>query len=352
MQYFVTKSGLDRFDACRAYGMAELLHALTRGRLSPTIADVGGAFLLTLPSNPSARDVSESEEWHAVFALPTWAQVFLTYKGGWSDQRDKVRAALEKNVTAILAKGAVGLAVDLGGDCTLPGAMDPTVFKGLKGLTRGSSFEETQTGADEMNWALGCLGAAVAQCYRRQRIAGNKWEYYVTLPVPEQVRYSDFHAIRGLVYQKGLRYVGVRNASAHFSLRLADAIRQKAAGNPSFPLRFSTVAYFSLFRSGQQFKPSLGGALHVAPLICMALEEPALAAEVFSTWDYLFRRGSRQGAEDLAAAVTELIMAPSVESYYCHARVLLRYIVDRNKGVKRENLYTETALREVLKYVS
>ena len=46
--------------------------------------------------------------------------------------------------------------------------------------------------------------------------------------------------------------------------------------------------------------------MSVAPLIAIALERPAAAYDTFLTWDYLFRRGSVRGCEDLAHAIAEL----------------------------------------------
>ena len=350
MEYAIVKSGLEVFDTARTYGLAQLLLVLARGKSAPTIADRGGIFLLSVPTAPSPAALKSSDLWQAVFGENNWQRVFLTYKKAWSTQRDKVRNSLEGRATQVLAEAeGNGLTVGFEGEFALPGPLDPAGFKGLKGLT-ASSYSEGQTNVDELNWALGCLGAAVAQRYKIQKAVGNKWEYYVTLPVPSEVQFNDFHAVRQLVYDKGLSYNGVRNAAAHFSLLLASAIREKAQGNPHFPVRFSNVLYFSLFQSGQQFKPAIGGGVNVGRLIEIALARPEVALEMFKTWDYSFRRGSAQGNEDLSQAITELVMAPSLDTYYRHARVFNRYVIDRNKRVRGENLYTERAVKEVMHY--
>ena len=351
MRYAVLKSGFEIFDTCRAYGLAELLHCLRRGEAAPIIQDTGQAYLIEVEAPDSAPDLATSEEWLAVMEQSAWQQVFLTYKAKWAEQRDKVRRAVEQQWQTILRQSVAGLSADFGGPCTLPGPLDPAAFKGLKGLT-ATAYSEAATAADEMNWALACLGAAVAQRYRPQKVTGAKWEYYVTLPIPDLVRFSDFQAIRELVYQQGLNYHGLRNAVAHFSVLLADAVRQRAAGNPLLPLRFSGVLYFSLFPSGNQYKPAAGGIFQVGGLMELALSGRPSVAEAFATWNYLFRRGSHQGSEDLAEAITDLVMAPSLESYYDHARVFLRYVMKSRKGVKDDDLYTEDALREVMNYAA
>lgn len=349
MEYRLIKSGLEVFDIARAYGMAQLLVVLTDGKASPRISDEGGTFVLNLSITPTPAKLRTSDLWRAIFADNNWQRVFLTYKKAWFSRRDKVKKSLEHHTRDILEKARTkGLLIDFGGKFSLPGPLDPVGFKGLKGLTAGN-YSECQTEVDESNWALGCLGATVAQRYKIQKAMGNKWEYYVTLPVPEELRFSDFHSIRQLVYDKGLGYNGIRNAAAHFSLLLADTVREKAQGNPHFPARFSNVLYFSLFQSGQQFKPSIGGTVNIAALIEIALSRPEAAHDMFKTWDYLFRRGSAQGNEDLAQAITDLVLAPSLETYYRHARIFNRYIVD--KGVNPEHLYTDRALKEVMCHV-
>jgi hypothetical protein len=351
MRSIVLKSGFEIFDTCRAYGLAQLLHCLTRGVVAPVIRDAGQAFVVELQPAAAFSDLAKSEEWHAVLGQEAWQQVFLTYKARWTEQREKVRAVIEKKLQTILTDSRGGLSAELDGPCTLPGPLEPGAFKGLKGVTT-TAYNEAATAVDEINWALACVGAVVAQRYRAQKVTGGKWEYYVTLPIPDLVRFSDFHAVRELVYGQGLAYRGLRNAVAHFSVLLAEAIRQRASGNPSLPLRFSGVLYFSLFPSRSQYKPAAGGVFQVGRLMDLALSGRPAVAEAFATWNYVFRRGSVQGGEDLAEAITEFVMAPSLESYYRHARVFLRYVTDRRKGVKQDNLYTEDALREVMNYAA
>jgi hypothetical protein len=351
LDYTILKSGLEILDSARAYGFAQLLQVLAGGRFTPTILNRGGVFSVSLVQRPNEKAFEDSDLWKALFAENNWQRVFLTYKKAWSSQREKVRRSLEARVGEILNEAETnGLQVEFDAKFSLPGPLDPVGFKGLKGLT-GGNYSESQTEVDEANWALACLGAVVAQRYKIQKAVGNKWEYYVTLPVPEEVQFKNFRDIRSITYDKALGYTGVRNAAAHFSLMLADAVREKAQGNPHFPVRFSSVLYFCLFQAGQQYKPSIGGIVSVDRLIDTALTRPKAAEELFKTWDYLFRRGCVKGNEELAEAITELLMAPSLETYYRHARIFNRQIVDRNKGVKKENLYTDRALAEVMNYV-
>ncbi len=352
MQFTITKSGLEIFDTCRAWGLANLLYAGCQGSLSPLISDTGAWFVLTVQSDLGRLDLAGSDQWRALKADENWQNVFLTYKRQWTGRRDDAIAVLERSARMILDRASTtGLVADFDGDTTLPGPLDPSAFKGLRGRTLGD-YGEGQTSVDEINWALGCLGAVTAQNYKLQRVTGGKWEHYVTLPVPELVLLDNFREVRELVGKRpNLNYAGVRVAAAHYAVVLADAVREKGAGRPDLPMRFSKLLYFSLFRSGQQVKPAGGGAVSVGPLIELALKNASAATNVFETWDYLFRRGSVKGCDDLAHAVTELVLDPSRDTYYRHARIFSRYIFDSNRRVKRDKLYSEDSLTEVMNYV-
>src|SRR5947208_3149242 len=82
------------------------------------------------------------DRWKGIFGESNWQRVFLTYKKDWSRQRDKVKNALEKNAAAILSESPKnGLVADFGGKFALPGPVDPSGFKGLKGMTGGHYLE-------------------------------------------------------------------------------------------------------------------------------------------------------------------------------------------------------------------
>lgn len=350
MQFSITKSGLEIFDTCRAWGLANLLYAACDGAHSPLICDSGVSFEITSRLDPVTIKLKRSASWRALKSDENWQNVFLTYKQKWTDQRDKALAEIEKNLGNLVESASTtGLTADFDGIATLPGPLDPAVFKGLHSATLGD-YREGQTSVDEMNWALGCLGAVTAQKYKLQRISG-KWAHYVTLPAPERVLLDDFRDIRELVGKRAsLNYPSVRVAAAHYAVLLAESVRERAQARPGLQARFSKLLYFSLFRSGQQLKPAAGGVVSVARLIAMALEQPSAAYDTFTTWSYLFRRGSVKGNEELALAAADLVLSPSLDTYRAHARLFNRYVVDSSKRVDPHFLYSEAALVEVMKY--
>jgi len=348
------KSGLEIFDVARAYGMAALLFYADESEQTPHISDVGSGYLIEHGGNPSQEHLQKSQEWLTLFQIatgydplnPAWGQVFIT------DLASKAKEGKVSHVMRLLADNfevIIGRAKNesllpiFGIGETLPGGLDPAAFKGLRGRTR-RQYAEGQSKVDSENWALACFGAALCGHYIWQR-----GECFAIFPVPLQVRFSDYNTIREHTFGKRLQYLSVQNAAAHYSVVLADELSKMAAGDPKYGDCFSNLFYFSLFKTGNQWKPGAAGQLNLQPLLKLAIGKPDKAEVVFKVWDYLFRRGSVRGAEELAEAVTALVMHPTLSTFENHVRVFLRY---QAKGVKWENLYTEESLKEVMKIVT
>jgi hypothetical protein len=352
------KSGLEIFDVARAYGLAALLsYADEEQAAQPTIRDQGTAYLVELErGRPSVKHLTAegNSGWLEAFntgdfgdpLAPQWNSLFVTDTAKFKERkRQQVQRVLEERLSDLIGQAREPLLVAIfdGGE-TLPGGLDPVAFKGLRGRTRGQ-YTEGQTKVDTLNWALGCLGAALAGRFIYQRTAGS----FVVYPVPELVKWWDFREIRDETYGKRLSYLSVQNAAAHYSVVLAEHLRRRAASAGKAGPRYSNLLYFSLFKTGNQWKPGGAGRLNLRPLLGLALERPHEAARVFEVWEYLFRRGSARGNEDLAQAITEFIMHPTLESYERHVRVFARYIA---QGTKAAFLYDEQALKEVTTLVS
>lgn len=364
MQYWIMKSGLEIFDVARAYGLAALLsYADEAQSASPIVSDAGAVYCVDLPSGkPSASRLTGANNsgWLEAFAIgdfrdplsPQWNSLFVSYTGAnarlRSENREKTKNLLEQNLQQIIHEARnSGLPVRYGDGDTLPGALEPSAFKGLRGVTRGD-YQEPEMKVDPHNWALGCLGGALSGRFLRQ---GN--EYFVVYPLPERVEWSDFRQIRDATYHekpnKGRRpYLSVQNAAAHYSVVLADHLRSRAASGIPSTSRYSNLLYFSLFQAAGGWKPGGAGRLNLQPLLDLALNRPHEAESVFKVWLYLFRRGSARGNEDLALAITDLVMHPTLDSYERHVRVFARYISPK----KGEFQYNEQSLKEVTALVS
>jgi len=355
MPYWIMKSGVPILDVARAYGLAALLsYSDADQSTSPVINDAGSAFVIDFPRGKPTRDyLSQDDAWQALFYLPSsldprnpaWSSLFVTDLSASAKEKKlrQVQEHLEQQFDELLGTARDrGLSVQFEGE-TLSGGLEPSAFKGSKSATR-AHYAEDQTKVDTDNWALACLGGALAGRYVWQHRA-----VFVVYPVPEKVHFFNWRDIKQKTYAERLNYLSVQNAVGHYSVVLAEAMRKMAVSRLDFSDRFSNLAYFSLFKTGNQWKPSSAGLLNIQPLLDMALGQPHEAAKVFQVWDYLFRRGSVRGCEDLAEAITELIMSPSLENLERHNRVLIRYIA--GKGVRAMNQYTEESVKEVMQIV-
>jgi|Deesub1362A_J573_1020465.scaffolds.fasta_scaffold02794_5 hypothetical protein len=356
MNFFIYKTGLEIFDLCRAYGLAMLLDCASPEEEVPIISNVGSMYRIEHDTtNFSQNNLHSNIKWYSLFEESTddrtWSRIFLTDKQKWVKKTQKVKDILTENADTIIRNFQNGgrlpeISSDKGE--TLSGPLDPSAFKGLRGKT-GGDYSEKQTKVDSYNWALACLGAAVSGRYRAQS-QGGKWDYFVVFPVPERVSMDNFREIRSSIYTIGLKYLSVQNAAAHFSVVLAEKVYTMATSKSKFADRFSGVFFFSMFQSGQQYKPSSGGNLSLYPLMELALSGRRSVSRMFEVWNYLFRKGSVQGCEDMAEAITQFIMNPSLETYEKHMKVFLRYIL-KPKEVKFANMYDDETLKEVIAYV-
>lgn len=356
MIYYVAKTGMEIFDLCRAYGLATMLDAVSPEEIRTVIRDSGSFYLIEQTGEKLLPELLNESKWSQLFDKDfrqrVWNQVFLTYKEKWYQMVMKVKGTLNNNFDNIvkMAKSPNYFPIiSTSSGETLSGPLDPSVFKGLRGRTRGD-YSEGQTKVDKESWALACLGGAISGRYKVQRGQGNKWDYFVIFPAPDRVDLDNFRKIRETTAAVSLKYLSAQNAAAHFSVVLAQKMREMVARSQSqFFDKYSGLLYFSMVQTGQQFKPSTGGRLSLYPLMQLAYSGKQEIEDLFNVWNYIFKRGSVQGCEDLGLSLTEFIMHPNLDSYERHARILLRYIL---KGeIKSINVYTEKCIKEVIEYV-
>jgi hypothetical protein len=352
MRYIVLKRGLEIFDATRAYGLAACLY-FGSGYVAPLISDTGTAYLLEHDAKMPERIQDKFlREWEGLFAGRQWDDIFRTYKQGpRKAQVDKVKDILTGQFSEVIESFVLDqhhtTRQTKEKPETLPGPLEPTAFKGLRTQTRGN-YTESQVKVDVSDWALSCLGGSIIGRYIPQPSAAGKWEYYATYWLPERVTFDGVLHLREILKDARLSYIGIENAAAHQAVILAKAIRRRALTELKHADRFSDVVFFTLFQSGQQIKPSSAGRVSLSHLLKLALNPKPEAENVLNIWEYLFRRGSVQGAEDLAVAITEFVMRPNLDTFERHIKEFIRYL---GKGVKGEFQYDEKTLREVMAYV-
>jgi len=353
VQFFVTKTGLDAFDTARAWGLAVLLNVLTQDEVR--LQDASWAFILE-PKGciPQNAQLTGLVSWGALFAAGDvqWGSVFVTQRGRREEKKRQVRQILETQLHSLLSDlQRPDNLVEIGSGENVPGGLEPAAFKGLRHVTK-ASYREDQLKVSEGHWALSCLGMATCGTYRRIREAGqDRW--LVLLPVPQNVHFNYFRDVQELMRPSGLRYIGVQNAAAHYAVQLAEQLRRRAAAQGSLQDRFSAILYFTLFGTGQQVKPSQrkpsqvkpsqGSQLNLTPLMDAIQEDPHGTEAMLKWLDYCFRLGATKGAEELALAVTELVMRWDLDAYEKLVRVLIRAI--NRQDLRRRNIRN---LRECL----
>jgi hypothetical protein len=335
MPYYITKTGLDVFDAARAWGLAVVLNVLTEDEAE--IRDAEWAFVVDsavpLPDNLA---IANNLAWRILTFEQNWQRVFVTRKGNWLNKRDKALSVIADQLTTLLANlQNPANTVVFGEGESLPGGLDPTGFKGLRHITR-AQYKEEQLKVPEDHWALACLGMATCGTYAKE---AGQFNWLVLLPVPQNTRFSYFRDVqelfRLLELKPKLKYYGVQNAAAHYAIQLAERLRCRAAAQGSLQDRYSAILYFKLFGAGQQMKPAQGNQLRLEPLMDAIARDPHGTHSMLDWLDYCFRLGATEGAENLALAATELVMRWDLEAYERLVRVAVR-ILGREQ-VRRKN---------------
>jgi hypothetical protein len=333
MPYYVTKTGLDAFDAARAWGLAVVLNVLTEDEVE--IHDAEWAFVVDSAvqrlNNPT---IADNLAWRTLKFEQGWQRVFMTQKSGWTNGRNDAMSVIENQLTTLLNNlhDPANRVVFRKGE-SLPGGLDPTGFKGLRHLTR-AQYREEQLNVPEDHWALACLGMATCGTYRYTKEAGQS-NWLVLLPIPQNTRFSYFRDVQELFSLPGLRYYGVQNAAAHYAVQLGERLRRRAVAQGSLQDRYSAILYFKLFGAGQQMKPAQGNQLRLEPLMDAIARDPNGTQSMLEWLDYCFRLGATKGAEDLALAATELVMRWDLEAYDRLVRVGLR--ISGREHVRKKN---------------
>jgi hypothetical protein len=329
--------------------LAVLLNVLTQDEVR--LQDASWAFILEpkgcIPQNAQLTGLGS---WVTLFNAVDvqWDSVFVTQRGRQEEKKGQVRQILETQLHSLLSDlQRPDNLVEIGSGENVPGGLEPAAFKGLRHVTK-ASYREDQLKVSEGHWALSCLGMATCGTYRFSREAG-QYRWLVLLPVPQNVHFNYFRDVQELMRPSGLRYIGVQNAAAHYSVQLTEQLRRRAAAQGSLQDRFSAILYFTLFGTRQQVKPSQGNQLNLTPLMDAIQEDPHGTEAMLKWLDYCFRLGATRGAEELALAVTELVMRWDLDAYEKLVKVFVRFIA-RNQ-VRYDNLPYERTLLRVMKNV-
>ena len=354
MLFAITKTGLDVFDAARAWGLAALIGDLTQDEVR--VRDIGWQFLVD--SDSDVGTVGQVSQFPIVppDTDSVWRNVFVT--SGESERQKKIEKVRELIVRLAsepaVMQGIFGgdwsdhVFVSRGGE-SLPGALDPAAFKGVRQQTR-ARYAEDQLKVEERHWALACLGMALCGSYRKVRTAGGQ-RYLVLLPIPHDVRVyqpSEFGELTRWTQEVG--HAAAATMAAHAAVDLAARLRKRAAVYGQLRDRFSEIVFFELFRTGNQPKPAQGNHVRLERLLTVVANDPHRAEGILAWLDYCFRRGAVKGFQELALAATEFTFRWDLDSYERLVRVFVRMLA--SGGIKMVQRPSEEVMREVIGYVT
>jgi hypothetical protein len=366
MPYYVMKTGLPMFDACRAYGLALTVERLAQAVYAVedvTIADHGPFYLVNGPKADDLAAVSPTGLFDDLLTLTDgWCGALLTTGRATKAERLKPasRSNLEKKIENVkhkildfktwLGDFEQPLSIELGASSgkemeSLPASLDVSASKGIRRVKRNGYGEGEQLYAPLVQWAIGLLGGAH---FIRWAWAGK--DYAGLLATPQSVTMRGHHNVKSIADSGYLCSTSTTTVAAHYAVRLANALSQRKSDQASYADRYAALIVQTMTYSGNQWKAQTGTIFPIEYLMRLVDSNLVMSAEVLNLWDHVFRWGSVKGNEMLALTLAEFLGQPSIEAFQQHAIVHLRMTI--TDGDRRPfPPYQEDWMKEVLRYV-
>lgn len=366
MHYYVMKTGLPMFDACRAYALALIIERLTREADAVEDVTIQDAGTLYLVDGPDVEDLTAGSTTGLFddLLVPTdgWCGVLLTT--GRTPREERLKPASRKRLEnkiantgkvvldwqALLSTFAKPTPVELrsrsGTDWeSIPASLDVAASKGIRRAKRSGYSEGEQLFAPQDQWAVGLIGGA--HFIRGTWAGGN---YVGLLATPQSVTMRDHHAVRTVADSSYLCGVSTATAAAHYAVQLVNALRQHRADLSLYADRYAALAVQTMTYSGSQWKAQTGIIFPLEYPMRLVESDLSISADVLDVWNHLFRWGSVRGNEMLALTLAEFLGQPSLETFERYARIHLRMTVtDRSR--RPFPPYQIEWMKEVLRYV-
>lgn len=362
MQYYVMKTGMEMFDACRAYGLALVLDTIARikdidSRLC--IEDVGPYYLVDGPQiDEIPSDLEKDTNWISLFSQSNyWNYIFLTTLS--QNRKDKKREEYQKEATnkigdilqnysrlgyvpKIAAEGSAGRNEKSAGYDTIYMSIEVRAGKGIRSFVRDRYGEGEQLQAPKADLSLAYLGGAHFM----------HWVWGDTavgiLPAPERVILRNHCEIQKLLLEDRINKLSLITILANYAVNLAERIRKIKADGTSYASSYSKLIYNALVRTGTQWKPASAGLFPLGFFWQMINDNNRYSEEIFRVWKDLFEKGSRKGREDLAFSLSEFLTYPNLASLENHMNVHLRYLLSKEVLIRT---YSKENMQLVMKYV-
>ncbi|MGQ9648302.1 MAG: hypothetical protein ACUVWO_17390 [Thermodesulfobacteriota bacterium] len=345
MQYYVMKTGMEMFDACRAYGLGLILDAL---RSSEHVVKIMDCWLY-YQIDGGEVDIRNNERLEALLTpdLP-WSRVFLTTRGAARDRNvTKAKDVLTRQLEKILSDHRdfnLANPFDSGGE-TLSQSQDLAATKGYRvpvrtkaSYTEGSNVEVLAT-----EWTLSIIGELHFGVWR----GGEALVCIIPKPGAGGIRVRRWRDIKGGIAKERVNRISTLTTLAHAAVLLTQEIRSRRTDDDPFVDRFSSLIFSAMTKTGNQWKPHSGGVFPLDFLYELLDRDWETSGETFRMFDHVLRIGNRKGREDISLSLSEFISHPTLDSWERYQRVHLRYLL--NQGIKRA--YPNECIKEVVENV-
>jgi len=342
--FYINKTGLELFDAIRAYGLGIMISGIRYEETDVTIKDVGYAYVLEvkgeLPEEPDEELFAGDEI--------KWRQIFRTFKvrkdAKKKNPRDDLEEIISQNFEKILEMHRqidfipeIGKRVKEGR--TLYQTLDVSAAKGFREEKRGRMYHEgSQLQVDKCSWAVAVLGAIHFVSWKESTDFMT-----ILVPNPLEIYLLEHREIHSELDKEGICRISATTALAHYSIKLAIQVAKRKRAHM---IKYDSVIFNVMQKTGQQPKPGGGGKYSLDFLEKLA--ESPQGLESLEKLNRLFPvsrqvKGIRQ---DIALATAEFLIRPSFENFRRWESLYIRGCIN-----EKLPLWDKSLLREIIKNV-
>jgi hypothetical protein len=322
-KFFVNKTGLDLFDAFRAYGLALAIKGFKSGDIK--IEDFGPAYIVqfegNLPSEPDSQ----------IFGGDAWQKVFQTFRErkdakGKHHPKDIIRGVLVSDFVNILQVHqnpyfAPQIGHRMRGGIPLYQTIDVAAAKGFRETKLCKTYHEgTQIQADKYSGAIAYLGAAHFGYWQKSA------DFIMSLvPNPSKVSVLSARQVQKDLANEKICNISSSVALAHYSVRLMILLQKRQVTGSE--VVYDSVLFNVMRQTRQQPKPAGGGRYELDFLRKVAQEREAL-----TTMDKIFNMGFIGGIkQDMAMALADFVLDSSLENLQKYQNLHLRAYLNKEK---------------------
>lgn len=364
MLYYVMKSGLPMFDACRAYGLGmviEQLSAVAEADEDVLLTDVGHMYVISGPDvNSLTNTVPHGLFDNLLVVERGWEKMLLTFKG--SPLRTKKMATVQRilsRVEQLLTFHAeprmVQFTTSREKGETIPSVLEIAATQGLRGHS-STSYIEKPLCVNELHWVPGMLGGA--HLIRWSNWGANKndrsKQIIALLPSPKKITFVSHREIRAMADVGYPCRISTQTVAAHYAVMWILSSARFQASQSRYSDTYGVLIVQALSKTGEgsssTWKVQKGDLFPFSYLARLLEDDVHLASQLLNEWSRVFRWGSVKGYERLALTLAEFLEYPGIEMLEDHIKVLLRVTVI-DEGRRPFPPYHEEWMQEVLKHV-